>query len=272
MRRIFACLLALSCFQSFAQDIKDVYYSSKADDVSRQFCKLDVYNIGESGEKKPVLVWFHGGGITSGDKRQLPSPIVEKNYGVVVVSANYRLSPKIKAHQAIDDAAEAVAWVYNNAEKIGADKRLIFVCGHSAGGYLAGMVGFSPKYLQGHGIKNTDLAGLVLLSAQATKHFQVRKDLGDKSSQYLPVIDELSILGNAGNKAPPLCIIVGDKRLEWKCRVEENFLLEATVRTLGSCPYTEIFQLQGTNHGTCAVGFAPIAKSFIKKVQSQIEK
>ena len=39
------------------------------------------------------------------------------------------------------DAAAAVAWVFNNIEDYGGRSELIFVSGHSAGGYLASMLG-----------------------------------------------------------------------------------------------------------------------------------
>ncbi len=212
MKKIIAFLFLSSSVFLYSQDLKDVLYTSNTDEYAQERCKLDVYNINKSKKLKPAFVWFHGGGITGGDKSK------------------------------------------------------IFIGGHSAGGYLSGMVGFAPKYLQKHNIKNTDLAGMILLSAQVTKHFRIRKDCGDKTNQYIPQIDELSILGNVKNKIAPLCIIVGDRRLEWKCRVEENFFLEATVRTLKTSPYTEIFELQGTNHGTCDEALTSIARSFIKKI------
>ena len=40
----------------------------------------------------------------------------------------------------IQDAAAAVAWVFNNIEDYGGRSELIFVSGHSAGGYLASML------------------------------------------------------------------------------------------------------------------------------------
>ncbi len=257
--------LAISTI-AYAQDLKDVSYTSNTDEYAQERCKLDVYNINKSKKLKPAFVWFHGGGITGGDKKFSPQKLPSQKNGFVLICANYRLSPKIKAWEAIDDTAEAVAWVFKNAEKLGVDKTKIFIGGHSAGGYLSGMVGFAPKYLQKHNIKNTDLAGIILLSAQVTKHFRVRKDCGDTTNSYVPQIDELSILGNVQNKIAPLCIVLGDRRLEWKCRVEENFFLEATVRTLNTSPYTEIFELQGTHHGSCADGLTVIATSFIKKV------
>lgn len=259
---LFVCFI---CASVWADELKDIPYSENADAdaYAQEMCRLDVYNAGD--KPKPVFVWFHGGGITGGDKKYFPDKLDAAKNGFVLVSANYRLSPKIKAWQAIEDCAEAVAWIFKNIDKIGGDKSRVFIGGHSAGAYLSGMVGFAPKYLQKHGIKNTDLAGIILLSGQTTKHFRVRKDGNDERPSLQPVIDELSILGNAQNKIPPLCIVVGDRRLEWKCRVEENFLLEATVRELKSSPYTEIFELQGLNHGTVASALAPIATAFIKK-------
>ncbi len=263
MKKIILLTLLTLTTSLFAQDLKDIVYTENKDDYAQKNCKFDVYNI-DKDKQKPILVWFHGGGITCGDKLHLPPEIKAKNNGFVLVSVNYRLSPKIKAWEAIDDCAEAVAWVYKNSEKLGGNKNSIFVGGHSAGGYLSGMLTFAPKYLQKHNIKNTELAGAILLSAQVTKHFQVRKDGGDETNSLIPIIDELAILGNVQNKVPPVCIIVGDRRLEWKCRVEENFLLEATVRNLETSPFVQIFELQGLNHGSVANGLTPIAKQFIK--------
>ena len=272
MKRFFFAIIIFSLSLSFAKDLKDIPYTQSLDEYAQQRCKLDIYKSKvKSDTLKPIFVWFHGGGISRGDKKNIPTGLIAhaKKGDFILVSANYRLSPKIKAWEAIEDCAEAVAWVINNSQTFGGDKKLVFIGGHSAGGYLSGMVGFAPKYLQKHNIENTDLAGLILLSGQVTKHFQVRKDTGDIDPQFLPKIDEFSILGNANNKIAPLCIIVGDRRLEWKCRTEENFLLEATVRTLKTSPYTEIFECQGLNHGTVASSLSPIASAFIKKISSK---
>ncbi len=263
MKKIVSLISLLAITGLYAQELKDIPYTDSTDEYTQKQCRLDVYNI-DKNKIKPILVWFHGGGISGGDKSGLPVNI--KKQGFVLVSANYRLSPKIKAWEAIDDCSKAVAWVFENAEKLGGDKNLIFVGGHSAGGYLSGMLAFAPKYLQKHNIKNTDLAGAILLSAQTTKHFRVRKDSGDKTNALIPVIDELAILGNVQNQIPALCLILGDRRIEWKCRVEENFLLEATVRHLKTSPLVRIFELQGLTHGSVANGLSPIASKFIKDV------
>lgn len=246
---------------------RDIPYSKRADDYSQQRCKLDIKV--PAGKPAGALVWFHGGGISSGNK-SIPAGFSEA--GWVVVAPNYRLSPNIKAHEAIEDAADAVAWVFENAGKYSIDKDKIFVGGHSAGAYLSGMVAASPRYMRERGLKNTDIAGALLLSGQATTHFQVRKDLGDKSPQFLPKIDELSIIGNAGNKMPPVCLILGDRRIEFPERVEENLLLASVLRKLGTSPIVEIYELQGLNHGTVAFGFRPIALEFMKRVAGSADR
>ena len=52
------------------------------------------------------MIWFHGGGLTGGNK-EIPKYLQEK---IAVIGVNYRLSPKVNAAKAIDDAAAATAW------------------------------------------------------------------------------------------------------------------------------------------------------------------
>lgn len=56
-----------------------------------------------------------------------------RRQGFAVVSVNYRLFPKCKCPDNIDDAAMAVAWVFDNIEKYGGNKEQIYVSGYSAG-------------------------------------------------------------------------------------------------------------------------------------------
>lgn len=263
--KILATLLALaiaSTLSAAEQSVeRDIPYSQSSDAYARQRCALDVkYQKGESGRR--VLVWFHGGGITSGSKH-FPANL-PKDF--VVVAANYRLSPKASAEKAIEDAAEAVAWTFKNIEKFGGDPKKIFVSGHSAGAYLAGMVGFNPEYLGKFGIKNTDIAGLALVSGQATTHFRVRSDLGDKSNSLKPKIDRHALLGNLDNPIPPLCLILGDRRIEFPERVEENLLLASAVKNLKLAKIVEIHELQGLNHVQVGNPAGFIIDGFSKKV------
>ncbi len=100
----------------------DVPYSSKTDDYSLERLKLDIHHS-VSGRELPIIVWFHGGGLTSGEK-SIPGELM--NQGYVVIAPNYRLIPDVSVNECIDDAAEAVAWVLDNGEKYGGDPNKVF--------------------------------------------------------------------------------------------------------------------------------------------------
>jgi acetyl esterase/lipase len=101
-------------------------------DYEKERCKLDIY-VPENIDGFTTVVWFHGGGLTAGEK-SIPERL--KNHKLAVVAVNYRLSPKVKSPAFIDDAAAAVAWVFKNIKKYGGDPKKIILAGHSAGGYL----------------------------------------------------------------------------------------------------------------------------------------
>ena len=58
----------------------------------QEMCVLDLY-YPENLENFSTIIWFHGGGLTSG-KREIPAYL--KNKGVAVIGVGYRLSPKVK--------------------------------------------------------------------------------------------------------------------------------------------------------------------------------
>ena len=120
MKRQIALLLSvcLYCLHINAQTYKqvnDISYTKKTDAYSKERLKLDVY-YPEGKKDCPVVVWFHGGGLEGGSK-EIPWKLREK--GIVVVGANYRLLPKVTVKETLDDAAEAVAWVFNNIARHG---------------------------------------------------------------------------------------------------------------------------------------------------------
>jgi len=222
----------------------DISYGSvdNPDEYQRLRCKLDIY-YPENIDSFTTVVWFHGGGLTGGEKF-IPERL--KNHKLAIVSVNYRLSPKVKSPAFVDDAAAAVAWVFKNISKYGGDAKKIVVTGHSAGGYLTTMIGLDKHYLAAYGIDANSIYKLVPFSGQMITHFTVRQERGIKDTQ--PIIDDLAPLYHVRADAPPLYLITGDRDLEMLGRYEENAYMWRMMNIVGS-KTTALFELDGFDHG-----------------------
>jgi acetyl esterase/lipase len=240
------------------------YYDDDApqtDDAYRQSqCRLDLrYPVSKAGFA--TVVWFHGGGLTSGRRHFIDL----KDPSIAVAAVGYRLSPQVEHPGYLEDAAAATAWVLRNIGRFGGDTNKVFVSGHSAGGYLSAMIGMDPRWLARHGFSHRQLAGIVPISGQVTTHFHVKKLRGDTQSQYRPIIDEFAPLYYSSAELSPICLIVGDRRIEYKNRVEENDLLATSLRNLGH-QHVEFYEMGGLNHSTVGQGAMILLREFVGKL------
>ena len=206
---IIACLLAsLGAGAQQYLTIKDISYTQDSDAYAKERCKLDVYYPTDLKEC-PVVVWFHGGGLTGGNKF-VPEEL--KNSGLVVVAVNYRLMPKASIDQCIDDAAAAVAWTFGNIGQYNGSADKIFVAGHSAGGYLTDMIGLDKHWLAKYDVDADKIKALVPYSGQVITHFALRERRGMTPTQ--PLVDEYAPLYHIRPDAPPIVIISADREQE----------------------------------------------------------
>ncbi len=267
IKRAYIIGLMLASLISSADEVKDLHYHSEAqlaagDDYMRSQCRLDL-KFPDDKKGWPVVVWFHGGGLTGG-RRHYPALPAD----IAVIAVGYRLHPKVDVPVFIEDAAAAVAWTIKNIESYGGDPNKVFVSGASAGGYLTAMIGMDPKWLAKHDVDHKGLAGLIPVSGQVTTHFNVKVWMGDEGSQYRPLINEFAPLYYVANDLPPICLITGGRDIEWKCRVEENELLASSLKHTGN-KIVEFHEMNGLNHGTVTKGAMCIIPGFIKRVLSQ---
>ena len=106
-----------------------------------QELKADLY-LPEGPGPFPVAVYLHGGGWTSGDRKQLRRQAAHMaEMGVAGFAIDYRLAPQNKYPAAWEDAQAAIAWVRNNAAQYHFDAGRIAAAGSSAGGHLAALLG-----------------------------------------------------------------------------------------------------------------------------------
>jgi acetyl esterase len=94
------------------------------------------------GGRRPVLVYYHGGGWALGSLATYDSlcRALARGSGGLVVSVDYRLAPEHQFPAAVEDAHLALEWVVRNANDFGGDTRRLAVGGDSAGGTLATVV------------------------------------------------------------------------------------------------------------------------------------
>ena len=227
--------------------------------------KLDIYL--PDGEFKSVFLYFHGGGLEAGDKRQIqyfPEELLKS--GIALVSANYAMYPAAKYPEFIEDAAEAVSWVKANLLEH-STKGKLFVGGSSAGGYLSQMLCFAPEYLGKYGILPTDITGFIFDAGQPTVHYNVLRERGLNTARL--IADEAAPVFHVGRgKCPPVLIIVSDNDMPG--RYEQTMALVATMKSFAldyeltvrhgkHCGYVNTCNEEGKS---C---FAEIIKPFIEK-------
>lgn len=260
MKRYLILAVALLCaVAAAAADYKvdrDIVYRSD-DEYAARMCRLDVSSP-ERAKGAPVIVWFHGGGLTGGGK-DTPRELLAD--GAVVVGVGYRLSPHVAVDTIIDDAACAVAWVFANIEKYGGDPSRIYVAGHSAGGYLVSMIGLDKSRLARYGIDADRLRGIVPFSGQAITHFEERRSRGISDKQ--PVVDSLAPLYHVRGDAPPILILSGDREREMLGRYEENAYMWRMLRLAGHKDVT-LYELDGYGHDMCLPAY-PLFLRFIRE-------
>ena len=251
-------LLAILAFTGLAagelRTLRDIAYK---DDVVSQTpyeqerCKLDL-TLPADAKGFPTYVWFYGGGLKNGGK-DLDSEYCAEiraslaRAGVAVVTPDYRLSPKVKYPAYVDDAAAAFAWTVKHIAAHGGDPRKVFIGGHSAGGYLALLVGMDAERLKPHGLTLGSVAGIAQVSGQVFNHYTVRDERGQ--ARYGITSDEAAPAFHIRKSLPPILTIYAQN--DMLSRAEENMFFVTTLKAAG---HTENYSLRVDDRDHATVG------------------
>ena len=247
-------VLSLLCTGLSAADdirlLKDLSYKmGNTTDYERQRCKLDFY-LPQDREGFATIVWFHGGGLRNGDKAGDIAVALGRRFatsGIAVASVNYRLHPNVEFPAYIEDAAAAFYFVRRKIIEHGGSPDRVFISGHSAGGYLAAMVGVDGQFLAKHKLKLGDIAGLMPVSGQMITHSTVRAERGIASTR--PIVDQAAPTFHAREDTAPFLVVAGSQDLP--ARAEENRYFVAAMKAAGHKNVTYL-EVEGRNHGTIA--------------------
>lgn len=102
--------------------------------------RLDVFTV-PGAARAPVNVFYHGGYWKARDKADFDFVALGlQPSGVVTVVVNYALIPAVGMDELVRQCRAALAWVWLNAARWGADRDHLYVSGHSAGGHLVAML------------------------------------------------------------------------------------------------------------------------------------
>lgn len=107
--------------------------------------RLDLYRPEALSEPVPVIVYIHGGGWRSGDKNS-PAILELTGKGYALASIEYRLSDQAVFPAQLDDCREAIRWLRQHATQWSLNPQRIGVCGVSAGGHLAALLGVTAPH------------------------------------------------------------------------------------------------------------------------------
>ncbi len=232
---------------SVENDIPYLPAATINDKYAQDTCKLDLYLPANAQPGFPLLIWFHGGGLQEGSRKD--DITVARRFaenGVGFITADYRLSPRVKYPVYIQDAANAIAWAINEGVKRGAAPKAIFIGGHSAGGYVAALLAMDEKYLKDAGVAPNSIAGYLPVSGQLITHSTVRQERGLSRSTILA--DEASPLYHIHRDIQPMLLLVGDKDMAG--RLEETQLFTTALTSIAKNKTTSMQVIASRTHVT----------------------
>jgi triacylglycerol lipase len=101
--------------------------------------RMAIYRPETQSGPLPVCLHMHGGGMVMGSPeiRHASSIAMAASYPCIIASVDYRLAPEWAFPAAVEDCYAALAWIWTEADALGADRTRIVAIGESAGGGLA---------------------------------------------------------------------------------------------------------------------------------------
>lgn len=234
-----------------------------------------------SDTPRPAIVFVHGGGWRSGDKRRenFLRPALEfAAKGYVCITVNYRLLNETSIAGCIEDVKCSVRWLRAHAEKYGVDPKRIGAYGNSAGAHLVAMLGLCPPSagLEGDGPwqEHSSMVQAVVASATPTSFLapmndRMRKQRADDSasrqqnasaraadaksarSRFGRMSEEvrkkISPMTYVNGDAPPFLLIHGDGDRTVGVHHSDN--LVKALREAGAKDVTYMRYSDGSGHG-----------------------
>jgi acetyl esterase/lipase len=218
--------------------------------------RLDIYEPDKSpGERRSMVVFWHGGRWSEGDKSQyrfVGAALAE--LGCATIVPNYRLYPTVKMPGFMEDCARAAAWAANYAHGIGNAERY-FLMGHSAGAHLAALVALDPRYFSAVTAPVPHIAGVIGLSGPYDFLPLLEADLQDMFGppELYPLSQPINFVRA---DAPPMLLVHGERDETVLPKNTLNFA--AALRAKGARVTSRLYP--GLAHGDTIAALSKVAR------------
>jgi acetyl esterase/lipase len=194
---------------------------------------LDVWRpVGKSSAKRPVLIFWYGGGWVKGDRRAYAfAARAFAKAGFVVVVPDYRKVPGVRFPAFLQDGAEAVKWTRDHVAEFGGDPGRIALAGHSAGAYTVAMLALDRRWLEAEGVD----PGIVKAAIGLSGPYDFYPWTSPRSEAAMMGVADPAMtqpIHFARADAPPMLLVSGDK--DTTVRPRNAIHLEAQLKALGA--------------------------------------
>ena len=217
---------------------------------------LNIWTPGvNDGEKRPVMVWLHGGGFSTGsaNEAQFDGENMSRDGDVVVVGVNHRLNTfgfldlsaygdkyQDSANVGMMDIVDALQWIQDNIEAFGGDPENVTIFGQSGGGAKVLALMTSP-YAEGLFEKGIVQSGATATmgpvfntqegSTRLAEHILERLEIDPQNIEEIQTVpvEELQAaaseaLSETGEELQTPAALGGGYSMDWQPVVDGDFL------------------------------------------------
>lgn len=215
-------------------------------------------------QRLPVLIYFHGGGLVTGDGSEARYDGERMaGQGIVVVTVNYRLGvfgflahPELSAETAhhgsgnygLLDQAAALRWVHRNIAAFGGDAARVTIGGESAGSVSVSALMVSPltrRLIAGAIGESGSMLGTLPttpLAAAEQRGVELARSLGAADLAALRALPAEELMNRAGRDA-------AGRDLYYPPTIDGRFLTQAPLQSFLAGEQAHVPLLAGSNSG-----------------------
>ena len=213
---------------------------------------LDVWRPVGPVAKRPVLIFWYGGGWVHGNRRAYGfAARAYAKAGFVVVMPDYRKVPDIRFPAMLQDGAQAVKWTRDHIAEYGGDPARIGIAGHSAGAYTVAMLALDRRWLRAEDVDPTIIKAAVGLSGPYNFYpFTSKRAVDAMQGVKDPMLTQPITF--ARRDAPPMLLVTST--LDTEVRPHNAYDLELKLKSLGA-PVT-LIDYPGLSHENVAMALS----------------